>query len=85
MLRSEQLHVPSSVQVRCTQSTGDQLSSSGLFLNRAAVLRHIAASNPCFRVEEDLGFLEIQLEVEASRRAGDVMAGAGGRLTPAAR
>ncbi len=79
MRQSEQLRVPSSVRVLCTalQPANCFSIGSGLFLNRVAVLRHIAASNPCF--EEDLGSLEIQVEA----RAGDVMAGAGGTVGPA--
>ena len=60
------------VCVHCT-ATG-HLSSRGLFLHRSAVLRHIRGSKPCFAA--DLGFKEINVEA----RAGDVMAGAGGRL-----
>ena len=44
----------------------------GMFLNRASVRRHIAASKP-FR-EANLGIQEIQVVA----RAGDVMAGGGG-------
>jgi hypothetical protein len=65
------------VFVHCT-STG-QLSSSGLFLNRAQVRRHILQSKPCHAA--DLGYREIRVHVEA--RAGDVMAGAGGAAGPA--
>ena len=61
----------------CT-STG-QLSSRGLFLNRAAVRRHIAASKPCFAADQ--GFREIQVDSEG--RACGVMAGAGGAAGPA--
>ena len=63
------------VCAHCT-ATG-QLSSRGLFLNRASVRRHIAASKPCRAA--DLGYREIQVEA----RAGDVMAGAGGAAGPA--
>ena len=59
----------------CT-ATG-QLSSRGLFLNRASVRRHIAASKHCRAA--DLGYQQIQVEA----RAGDVMAGAGGAAGPA--
>ena len=64
------------VCAHCT-STG-QLSSRGLFLNRAAVRRHIAASKPCHAA--DAGIRTIQVE---AARAGDVMAGAGGAAGPA--
>ena len=63
------------VCAHCT-ATG-QLSSRGLFLNRASVRRHIAASKPCRAA--DLGYREIQVEA----LAGDVMAGAGGAAGPA--
>jgi hypothetical protein len=63
------------VCAHCT-STG-KLSSHGLFLNRAAVRRHIAASKPCHAV--DAGIRTIQVE---EARAGDVMAGAGGAAGP---
>ena len=53
------------------------LSSCGLFLNRASVRRHIAASKHCRAA--DLGYREIHVEA----RAGDVMAGAGGAAGPA--
>ncbi len=59
------------VCAHCT-STG-KLSSHGLFLNRAAARRHIAASKPCHAA--DVGIRTIQVE---EARAGDVMAGAGG-------
>jgi hypothetical protein len=51
-----------------------------MFLNRANVRRHIAASKPC-RLETDgnMGIREILLEA----RAGDVMAGGGGAAGPA--
>ena len=61
--------------VKCTE-TG-QLSSHGLFLNRASVRRHIARSKPCFQAQ--LGFHEIRVQA----RAGDVMAGGGGAAGPA--
>ena len=63
------------VCVHCT-STG-QRSSRGLFLNRAAVRRHIGHSKPCHAA--DLGYREIHVEA----RAGDVMAGVGGAAGPA--
>ena len=47
------------------------LPSRSLFLNRASVLRHIAASKNCRAA--DLGYREIHVEA----RAGDVMAGGG--------
>ena len=61
--------------VKCTE-TG-QLSSQGLFLNRASVRRHIARSKPCYQAQ--LGFHEIHVQA----RAGDVMAGGGGAAGPA--
>ena len=63
------------VCAHCT-ATG-QLSSSSLFLNRAAVRRHISASKPCFF--SGLDFREIAVEA----RPGDSMAGGGGRAGPA--
>ena len=65
------------VCAKCTE-TG-QLSSRGLFLSRAAVRRHIAASKPCRAAK--LGIREIQVDVLTS----DVMAGAraGGGAGPA--
>jgi len=63
------------VCAHCT-STG-LLSSRCLFLNRGAVLRHIAAAKHCR--EADMGIREIQVEA----RAGDVMAGAGFAAGPA--
>ena len=63
------------VCAHCT-ATG-QLSSRGLFLNRAAVRRHIAAAKSCRAA--DMGFREIQVEA----RPGDVMAGGGGAAGPA--
>ena len=62
------------VCAHCT-STG-QLSHRGMFLNRASVRRHIAASKPCR--EANLGIRKIQVEA----RAGDVMAGGGGAAGP---
>jgi hypothetical protein len=56
------------------------LSSSGLFLNRASVRRHIAASKHCRAA--DLGYREIHVEAQAGDM-GDVMAGAGGAAGPA--
>ena len=64
------------VCAHCT-ATG-KLSSRGLFLNRAAVRRHIAASRP--RHAADAGIRTIQVE---EARAGDVMPGAGGAAGPA--
>ncbi len=52
------------------------LPSSGLFLNRASVLRHMAASTNCRAA--DLGYREINVEA----LAGDVMAGGGGAAGP---
>ena len=63
------------VCVNCT-ATG-HLSSRGLFLNRAGLRRHIAASKASFAA--DCGFKEIHVEAQA----GDVMAGAGGAAGPA--
>ena len=63
------------VCAHCT-ATGE-LSSRGLFLNRASVRRHIAASQACHAA--NLGVREIHVEA----RAGDVMAGAGGAAGPA--
>ncbi len=65
------------VCAKCTE-TG-QLSSQCLFLSRAAVLCHIAASKPCSAAK--LGFREIQVDV----RTSDVMAGAGAARDPPAR
>ncbi len=59
----------------CTSS--GELSHCGMFLNRASVLHHIAATKPCR--EANMGIREIQLEV----RAGGVMAGGGGAAGPA--
>ncbi len=59
----------------CT-ATG-QLSSSGLFLNRAAVRRHISASKPCFAA----GMVFREIAVEA--RPCDSMVGGGGGAGPA--
>jgi hypothetical protein len=58
------------VCAKCS-ATG-QLSSRGLFLSRAAVHRHIAASRPCSAAK--MGIREIQVDV----RTSDVLAGAGG-------
>ncbi len=63
------------VCAHCT-ATG-QLSSCGLFLNRAAVRRHISASKPCFSA--GMGFREIAVEA----RPCDSMAGGGGGAGPA--
>ena len=63
------------VCVNCSK-TG-KLSSRGLFLNRAAVRRHISAAKACFAA--DLGFSEIRVDA----RSGDVMAGLGGAAGPA--
>ena len=52
------------------------LPSRSLFLNRASVLRHIAASKNCRAA--DLGYREIHVEAWA----GDVMAGGGGAAGP---
>ena len=54
------------VCAHCT-ATG-QLSSRGLFLNRAAVLRHIAAAKSCRAA--DMGFREIQVEGTRGWRPG---------------
>ncbi len=48
-----------------------------MFLNRASVRGHIAASKPCR--EANMGIREILLEA----RAGDVMTGGGGAAGPA--
>ncbi len=48
-----------------------------MFLNRASVQRHIAATKPCR--EANMGIREILLEA----LAGDVMAGGGGAAGPA--
>ena len=53
----------------CT-STGE-LSHRGMFLNRASIRRHIAATKPCR--EANMCIREILLEA----RAGNVMAGGG--------
>ena len=60
------------VCAHCT-STG-KLSSHGLFLNRAAVRRHIAASKPCHAAQD--GIRQIQMKA----RSGDIMAGVGGAV-----
>ena len=67
--------VPRFVCTHCSSS--GMLSSSGLFLHRAAVLRHISASPACRAAKA--GIRTIQVEA----RAGDVMAGAGGAAGPA--
>jgi hypothetical protein len=54
-----------------------QLSSRGLFLARAAVRRHISATESCR--EAGLGFPEVHVEA----RAGEVMAVVGGAAGPA--
>ncbi len=61
--------------VNCT-ATG-HLSSSGPFLHRAGVRRHIHASKPCFAAS--FGFKEIHVEARPSY----VMAGAEGAAGPA--
>ncbi len=66
----EGLGVTRFVCAHCT--TTGQLSSRGLFLNRAAVLRHISSSKPCFTA--GMGFREIAVEA----LPGDSMAGGGG-------
>ena len=63
------------VCVNCTKN--GKLSSRRLFLNRAAVRRHISATKACFAA--DLGFSEIRVDA----RSGDVMAGLGGAAGPA--
>ena len=63
------------VCAHCT-STGE-LSHRGMFLNRASVRRHIAASKPCR--DARMGIREILLEAWA----GDVMAGGWGAAGPA--
>ena len=65
------------VCAKCTETV--QLSSRCLFLSRAVVLRHIAASKPGPCRAAKLGFREIQVDV----RTSDVMAGAGGGAGPA--
>ena len=64
-------------RAKCTE-TG-QLSSWGVFLSRAAVLRHIAASKQCRAAKLQVGIREILVDV----RTSDVMAGAGGGAGPA--
>jgi hypothetical protein len=59
------------------ESSTGELSHRGMFLNRASVRRHIAASKPCR--EANMGIREISLDA----RAGDVMAGGGGAAVPA--
>ncbi len=61
--------------LQCSE-TG-QLSSLGLFLSRAAVHRHIAASEHCSAAK--MGIRQIQVDV----RTAGVMAGAGGAAGPA--
>ena len=61
------------VCAKCTETV--QLSSRCLFLSRAAVLRHIAASKPCRAAK--LGFREIQVDVLTS----DVMASTGRQVS----
>jgi hypothetical protein len=61
--------------LQCSE-TG-QLSSLGLFLSRAEVHCHIAASKPCRAAK--MGIRQIQVEVQTA----DVMAGAGGAAGPA--
>ena len=58
------------------RNLASQLSSRGLFLSRAAVRRHIAASKPCraAKLQVGHGIREILVDV----RTSDVMAGAGG-------
>ena len=73
--RDDGLGVTRFVCAHCT-ATG-QLSSRGLFLNRAAVRRHISASKPCFTA--GMGFREIAVEA----RPGNSMAGGGGGAGPA--
>jgi hypothetical protein len=63
------------VCAKCSE-TG-QLSSRGLFLNRAAVHRHISQSKPCSAAK--MGIREIKAEVQTS----DVMARAVGAAGPA--
>ncbi len=73
--RGDGLGVTRFVCAHCTATC--QLSSSGLFLNRAAVRRHISASKPCFTA--GMGFREIAVEAWP----GDSMAGGGGGAGPA--
>ncbi len=73
--RGDGLGVTRFVCAHCTATS--QLSSRSLFLNRAAVRRHISASKPCFTA--GMGFREIAVEA----RPGDSMAGGGGRVGPA--
>ncbi len=60
------------VCVKCTETC--QLSSSSLFLNRASVSWHIAASKAC--KDARLGFLAIQVQA----REGNAMAGGAAAL-----
>jgi hypothetical protein len=64
--------------VNCTATS--HLSSSGLFLDRAGVRRHIRASKACFAASHGHGFKEIHVE---ALPCGNVMAGAGGAAGPA--
>ena len=69
---------PGPIRFVCAHCTATGLlSSGGLFLNRASVRCHIAASKHCRAA--DLGYREIHVEA----RAGDVMAGAGCVAGPA--
>ena len=70
------LHVRSTM-AHCTSTCRARpLPSRCLFLNRASVLRHIAASKNCRAA--DLGYREIHVEA----RAGDLLAGGGGAAGP---
>ena len=73
--RGDGLGVTRFVCAHCT-ATG-QLSSRCLFLNRAAVRRHISASKPCFTA--GMGFREIAVEA----LPGESIAGGGGGAGPA--
>ena len=65
------------VCARCTATSAmGELSSRGLFLNPASVLRHMTSSKLCR--DASLVFREIQVET----RAGDVMAGWRARRGP---
>ncbi len=66
------------VCAHCTATGKLSSLSRSLFLNRAAVRHHIAASRPCHAA--DAGIRTIQVE---EARAGDIMAGAGGAAGPA--
>jgi hypothetical protein len=61
----------------CALHVASKLSHRGMFLNRASVRRHIAATKPCR--EANMGIREVLLEAQA----GDVMAGVGGAVGPA--